>query len=155
MERLLRTVNVLNAGIALIENKTFDQLVERLKVEEGFREYPYKDTEGIWTFGYGFNIEDGITRYEAEWLLRHRVMERIKELSRVIKGWSRLSPNRQAALINMSYQMGVPRLLKFKKTLRLIAQGKHYAASIEMLDSAWARKTPNRAKRVAMRYLLG
>ena len=153
---ILTQTNAQVAGTVLSESKEMlDRVVERLKIDEGYRRHPYKDSEGIWTFGYGFNIEDGITKYEAEWLLRHRVEQRLDRLEEVIKGWDNLSINRKAALVNMSYQMGVPRLLKFTETLKLIAAGKHQEASIEMLNSVWAKETPNRAKRVSDMYRLG
>ena len=48
-------------------------LIEYLKQEEGFRSKPYKDSEGVLTIGYGLNLSEGITRAEAEWLLRSRL----------------------------------------------------------------------------------
>ena len=34
-----------------------DVLVDIIGRHEGFREKKYKDTKGIWTIGYGFNME--------------------------------------------------------------------------------------------------
>lgn len=52
-------------------------------------------------------------------------------------------------LVEMAYQLGVSGLLKFKKTLKLITDRKYMEASVEMLDSLWARQTPNRAKKLS------
>ena len=51
---------------------------------------------------------------------------------------------------NMYYQLG-NRLFNFVKTLHYIENGKWTAASIEMLDSLWAKQTPNRAKELSKR----
>ena len=48
-------------------------LVDSIKYEEGFRSKPYQDKEGVLTIGYGLNLTNGITRAEAEWLLRSRL----------------------------------------------------------------------------------
>ena len=45
----------------------------------------------------------------------------------------------------MSYQMGVSGVARFKKTIQYLADSQYEKASKEMLDSRWARQTPNRA----------
>ena len=50
----------------------------------------------------------------------------------------------------MFYQLHY-RLLNFVKTLHYIENGKYKAASVEMLDSLWAKQTPNRAKELSER----
>ena len=48
-------------------------VVDRIMAEEGFRAKPYPDSRGILTIGFGTNIGEGITRREAEFLLRERL----------------------------------------------------------------------------------
>ena len=48
----------------------------------------------------------------------------------------------------MYYQLGNG-LFKFVKTLHYIEYGKYRSAAIEMLDSLWAKQTPNRAKELS------
>ncbi|AAQ81541.1 lysozyme murein hydrolase [Aeromonas phage 44RR2.8t] len=62
---------------------------------------------------------------------------------------------RQKAIYNMMFQMGGPRLSGFKKSLGLIAARNWTAAYAELLNSSWARQTPNRAQRVAQVILTG
>ena len=92
----------------------------------------------------------------AEMLLKND-LERIESQLKVwIKYFDSLCEVRQATLINMAYQMGVPGLLKFKKTLSYVAQGKYEEAAKEMLDSKWARKqTSNRAKEMSEQMRTG
>jgi lysozyme len=119
--------------------------IDMLKKQEGFRAKPYNDSEGLLTIGYGTLIEDGISKEEAELLLLHRVEIIEKEL---IKNWSyyeRLDEIRKSVLLNMAYNLGVPRLMLFKKTLSFVEAGKYKEASVEMLDSKWARQVGRRA----------
>jgi GH24 family phage-related lysozyme (muramidase) len=44
-----------------------DHLIQRIKIEEGFRRFPYFDIEGNITIGYGRNLRSvGISEEEAE-----------------------------------------------------------------------------------------
>ena len=45
--------------------------------------------------------------------------------------------------------MGVSGFSKFKKTIKYLADKNYDKASKEMLDSRWARQTPNRAIRLS------
>jgi lysozyme len=49
----------------------------------------------------------------------------------------------------MAFQLGTDGLLGFKNTLALIRDGKYAEAADAMLLSLWAKKTPERAKRLA------
>lgn len=49
----------------------------------------------------------------------------------------------------MAYQMGVAGLAGFKNTLAMIADGDFGGAASGMLNSKWAKQTPNRARRHA------
>lgn len=126
-------------------------LVEKIKIEEGFRSEQYNDHLGFATIGYRTKIP--ITEKEAELLLNHR-LERMKnefqdrlrcdfgklpELS--AEGWD--------VLYHMAYQLGVPRLLGFKKMIGAVYAEDYETASKEMLDSLWAKQTPSRAKRLS------
>lgn len=41
-----------------IMEEDIDKIVEELKIDEGYREQPYIDTQGIVTIGYGTNLEE-------------------------------------------------------------------------------------------------
>lgn len=132
------------------------KLIEQLKVHEGLRLKPYQCTAGKWTIGYGRNLEDnGITKYEAEILLTHDVAAIIDQLSQSIDGWRCLDGPRKAVLINMAFNLGVSGLMKFKKTIKYIALKMYTEASIEMMDSKWARQLPDRALELSAQMDLG
>ena len=49
----------------------------------------------------------------------------------------------------MCYQIGVSGFNKFKKTIYYLETEQYEEASLEMLDSLWAKQTPNRAKELS------
>ena len=59
--------------------------------------------------------------------------------------WVILSDERQGVLINMMYNLGWPRLSRFKRMLIAVEDGDYQLAAIEMLDSRWAEQVGNRA----------
>ena len=117
--------------------------------EEGFRSTPYRCPAGFLSVGYGLNLDAGISREEAELLLRHRLEVIGDALSLYLPWWSGLDEVRRGVLVGMAYQLGVGGVLKFKGTLGAIQRGDWDAAVWGMLGSKWARQTPERAQRSA------
>ncbi len=126
-----------------------DDLVVSIKKHEGFRGEVYKDHLINVTLGYGTLMP--ITQIEATLLLRNRLDKMIKELSLKEPVFNSVPPQAQSILSEMAYQMGVNGLLKFKKTWRFLESHDFESASVEMLDSKWAKQTPNRAKELSDR----
>ena len=54
-------------------------------------------------------------------------------------------PEVMGIVTEMVFQLGYNGTSKFKKTLGYIKEGSYYQASKEMLDSDWAKQTPERA----------
>lgn len=126
-----------------------DKLVETIKRHEGLRLKPYTCTAGKLTIGYGRNLEDvGISEKEAEQLLMNDI--RSVENSLFQYPWfTNLSFTRQAIIINMAFNLGIPRLLQFKKMIAALEQHNYPEASYQMLDSKWAKQVGNRAKELS------
>ena len=122
-------------------------LIEMIKKHEGFRGMPYEDTRGYPTIGYGTKLP--ITEEEAELLLKHRLDEKILKLSEKESFYLDLPERAQEVIANMAYQMGVGGVLRFKKMWAALKEGDYKKAANEMLDSRWAKQTPNRAKELA------
>ena len=121
-----------------------------IKHHEGFRAFPYTCTGGKLTIGYGWNIEDtGITREEAEFILNNRILRCKQELAPF--GWYIAQPpGVKDALINMCYNIGLPRLLKFKRMITALEREDYTKAALEALDSKWAKQVHDRAKDIAL-----
>ena len=132
-----------------------NQTKEAVKKEEGFRLQVYTCTEGHLTGGYGHKMLEGEvapTTHQG-WL---EIFER--DFARAVTGAEdllMLCPNiKQTArniVVEMVYQMGAYGVSKFKGMLKALQDDDYKTASVEMLDSRWAKQTPNRANRMAER----
>ncbi len=126
-----------------------EKAIEQLKIDEGFKGVPYLCTANKVTIGYGRNLDDNpLTKKEAEYLLLSD-LTKVEAEANMIAYFSELNETRQAVIINMIYNLGITRLLKFKKMHKAIVNGKFNTAATEMLDSKWARQVGNRANRLA------
>lgn len=122
------------------------KLIKQLKEHEGVRLMPYRCPAGKLTIGVGRNIEDrGITEEEVEILLNNDIDICIEELEKNLPWFYQLHETAQMVLIDMCFNMGMPRLLQFKKTLNYLADKDYKSASVEMLDSRWAKQVGARA----------
>jgi len=127
-----------------------ESMIAMLKRQEGLRLKVYSCPAGKLTIGYGRNLEDrGITLQEADYLLQNDILFVRKNLEKNIMYFNELPLPVQEVLINMGFQLGIKGLLKFKNTLFYISKSLWYEASIEMLDSRWAKQTPSRAKELS------
>lgn len=122
-------------------------LAEKLiKKNEGLRLKPYKCTAGKLTIGYGHNIEDnGISLYVAEVILALD-LEACENDLKNFPFWYELSDERRAVLMDMRFQLGLTKFMRFKKMLAALVVGDFETAATELLDSDYAKQTPTRAK---------
>lgn len=130
-----------------------DDLLEDLKRDEGWVPHAYQDSEGYWTIGYGFLIDERRGGYLplsiGEIWLEQAAMRRWNELARK-EPWLLEQPEAvQRAVANMAYQMGVEGVRDFEQMLRALRAGSRRLAAKHALDSRWAKQTPERALRVA------
>lgn len=123
-----------------------DRITNQLVRHEGLQTKIYTCPANKLTIGVGRNLEDrGITEKEAMYLLNNDILKTHNELSCSYSFYDILDDTRQEVLINMAFQLGMSGLAEFKKTLSFIEKGMYKSASIEMLNSKWAKQTPNRA----------
>jgi lysozyme len=123
-----------------------DKLITQLKVHEGVRSKVYLDTEGIETIGVGRNLRDrGLSDDEIELMLANDIRDFQEEVENAFPWWSDLDDVRQRVVVDMAFNMGLGSLSKFVNTLAHIENGRYEEASVEMLDSKWARQVGDRA----------
>lgn len=126
------------------------RLRQQLIRHEGLRLKPYRCTSGKLTIGAGRNLEDtGISEDEAFFLLDNDIDRVIHGLLARFPWFASLDEARQRVLCDMAFQMGVPGLAKFQRTLAAVERGDYQAAAVYMLASKWAQQTPNRATALA------
>jgi lysozyme len=132
--------------------KKRDELVNDIKRHEGLMLKPYVCPMGKLSIGYGRNLDDnGISLQEAEAMLKSDIDNAIKGCRDNISFFDNLPIPAQEVLINMCFQMGIGSLLKFRKTLVYLKNKQWSEASVEMLDSAWHKQTPKRARELSSR----
>jgi lysozyme len=129
-----------------------DEIAEALKREEGFSAHAYLCSENRLTIGYGRNVDElggiGISPDEAELLLRNDIDRTIAECEQW-EWFGDLQPAQQSVLIQLCFQLGYPRLTKFKRMLAALAEQDYETAADELLDSRFAEQVPRRANRLA------
>ena len=142
-----------------------NEKVQRLVMHEGCRLQPYYCTKGRQTIGVGRNLDEnpitpeekkvvgdwekGITKQAAFYLLRNDIKRLEKECAEKIAFYPLLDDERQYALLDMAFNLGVAGLKRFKKMLMAMACGYWEDAAKECLDSKYAREVGQRAKRIA------
>ena len=150
----------------------FDEniLIKQLIIHEGIILHVYKDSLGIDTIGVGRNLKDrgiskfelsilnktiekvyeqGITEKDAHFLLKNDIDIVEKELFKVKPIANDIDVIRQLVLMDMAFNMGVPRLCKFINMWAALEQYDYNKAAKEMLDSRWAKQVKTRATRLA------
>lgn len=101
----------------------------------------YKDSLGIWTLGYGHNIQDKPIRAErAVEIFKDDVEDAINECVHAFPWFADLTESRQHAVINLVFNMGIARVLKFKNFLLAMSLGDYDTAVTHLRDSLWARQ---------------
>lgn len=135
-------------------------LGRQLTLDEGKRPHVYKDHLGFYTIGIGRLVDSrkpgsGLRDVEMAFMLNNDLDDRLTELSKRLPWFDDLDDARKGVLVNMSFQLGVEGLLKFKNMLKCVAAGDYTGASREMLDSLWARQTPARADRLSKQMRSG
>ena len=134
-------------------------IIDQLRRDEGEVLHAYQDSLGFWTIGVGVLLDSrkggGISRDESAMLLQNRVDAKEQQLAAALPWTAGLDPVRRAALLNMSYNLGVPGLLKFETALAHIKHGNWQSAHDALLESLWARQVGIRAQRLAAQILTG
>lgn len=133
-----------------------------LAIDEGIVHYIYEDHLGNRTVGVGHLITDSDPESElptGTFVSRERIVELFaQDCVRTHTGVFSLFPELykhptdvQNILTEMVFQMGVTGVSQFKNMRKALEKSDYQKASVEMLDSRWAKQTPNRAKRLADR----
>jgi len=125
-------------------------LKDLLKRHEGERFYPYTDTIGHITIGCGRNLsEKGISKIELEFMLDNDISDTLTDAHSIFNNFWSFSEPRQMVILSMIFNIGKNGFLGFKKLIAAIKEGKWLMASVEMIDSQWAKQVGTRAFELA------
>ena len=136
---------------------TYNKLLESVRKHEGYKNTVYLDTRNKRTVGVGHLCvedfwEDG-KEYEESFLMD--ILQ--KDLQGAIDGAEdlckdlKISDDAKILVIEMIFQLGKKGVSKFRNMWKALQEDppSYSVAATEMLDSRWAKQTPNRAKEMS------
>ena len=133
--------------------KDYTDLMERIKKHEGFVPKIYKDSLGFATIGYGHLVlpeeqwEEGkeYSKEQLEHVFKTDFNNAVGQATGLMDGMN-LDDKAREVIIEMVFQLGVGGVGKFKKMWEALKNKDYGEASFQMMDSRWAKQTPNRAE---------
>ena len=133
---------------------TEDDIKSSIKKEEGLKLKIYYDTKGNPTGGYGhfFSKNSPLSLQVSELLFKE---DYDRACSDYIKLKLQLDTVRRSVLIDMLFNMGYTRVLKFEQFLKALRNNDWQKAHDELTDSDYARDLVNRSERNAAKILTG
>jgi lysozyme len=127
--------------------------MDMIKTHEGVRTKPYKDSVGLWTIGVGHLIGDGKT-LPPEWnreftmseidKLFMQDYEHHKKAAEKIPAFDKLNKMGQAALIDLTFNMGPAWYKKWPTLMKQLLAGDFQGAADNLKDSTWYKQVKNR-----------
>ncbi|MGL2368850.1 glycoside hydrolase family protein [Helicobacter pylori] len=119
---------------------------------EGFSPSIYTDRKGHPTIGYGYNLS--VYSYESKRITKPQAYELLTDILKENRkallsyGWYKnLDAMRRMVILDLSYNLGLSGLLKFKQFIKAI-EDKNYALAVERLQkSPYSNQVRKRASR--------
>ena len=134
----------------------YEELKDRIKEHEGFRNVVYKDSLGFATIGYGHLVKKDDPFVEGHTYSQKLLNDYFElDFTNAVIGAEHLLGNHdmnfkaKCVIIQMVFQLGMTGVSKFKNTLKAIKEEDWDTAADEMLDSVWAEQTPERANELS------
>ena len=139
-----------------------DKLREELAEDEGCKYEIYLDHLGLPTFGighlitkndpeYGKDVGTVIEQGRVQSAFNLDIAVTIEDCHRLYKDFDELPEEAQLIIANMMFNLGYPRLSKFKGMKAGVDARSWSSAADEMVDSRWYTQVPNRARRLVDR----
>ena len=135
-----------------------DRLLKSVKQHEGYKDHVYLDTRNKRTVGVGHlcvedHWEDGVA-YPEEMLmkvLKDDLKNAIRGAEELCSDCPVLEDQAKEIIVEMVFQLGKTGVSKFRNMWKALGQDppQYDVAATEMLDSRWAKQTPNRAKEMS------
>ena len=139
-----------------------DKLREEIKYDEGSVNEIYLDHLGLATFGighlvtewdeeYGWEVGTPVSEDRCNEVFDSDIQIVLSDCQHLYPDFNDLPEEVQRIIANMMFNMGRPRLSKFKGMKRGVDAKDWNAAADEMVDSRWYRQVTNRAERLVER----
>lgn len=140
-----------------------EEVFEQLKEDEGVKYEIYNDHLGLATFGVGHLVIESDSEFsqalgtsistERVWEAFEKDLDTSIDECEVLFGpkWNDFPGEVQEIVVNMMFNMGRPRLSKFKNFCAALDEGDWAKAAVEGRDSRWHKQVTNRAERLMVR----
>ena len=136
-------------------NSRADKLINLIKFHEGFSPFPYNDV-GYLSIGYGHNLSTSpLSRHIAEMMLYDDLDRTRNECRGFIQCFDSLDDVRKVVILDMCYNLGIRKLLRFVRMLEALSKGDYNKCADEMLDSDWSKQVKERAVRLSVMMRTG
>ena len=141
-----------------------DILRKEIEADEGCKYETYRCSEGYPTAGIGHLLTEwdeeysepigtAVSEEQVQKWFEKDVQTAINDCQDIFNDFDSLPEDIQHVLINMAFQLGGPRLSKFKRMIAAVEVEDYREMSLEMEDSRWFKQTPNRAQRLIDRVV--
>jgi lysozyme len=138
------------------------KLRAQLAIDEGIKYEVYNDHLGYATFGIGHLVLESDPEYGQEVgtpvnesrvidVFEQDMQSVLRDCNILYTDFHYLPEEAQQIIANMMFNMGRPRLSKFKGMKRGVDARDWDAAADEMVDSSWYKQVTNRAERLVKR----
>ena len=134
------------------DSNPYGEIKDRIQQHEGFRKNTYLDTLGNETVGVGHKVikgEEVPTTIDGLLELYDKDFDKALNNAKSIIDEDSISPDAFGVLVEMNFQMGKQGTLGFKRMLDAMKDRNYKLAAEELLDSEFAKQTPNRAMALA------
>ena len=139
-----------------------DKLREEIEYDEGSVNKIYLDHLGLPTFGighlvtewdeeYGWEVGTDVSEDRCIEAFNRDIKTVLSDCNKLYSDFDELPEEVQLIIANMMFNMGRPRLSKFKGMKRGVDAKDWNAAADEMVDSKWYRQVTKRADRLVER----
>ena len=127
---------------------------DRIKKHEGYRDMVYEDHLGFKTVGYGhLVVEDGFipgiqySKKELEEIFDNDFEIALKDATKLVGDYD-IEDEAFGVVIEMCFQLGFPKVSKFKFFLSALQNQDYETAAMEMENSNWHKQTPKRCEQL-------
>jgi len=139
-----------------------DKLQKELAEDEGCKYEVYLDHIGYKTFGIGhlckatdpendMDVGAEVSKERVDECFEADIAMTIEDCNILYSNFKDIPEEAQLVLANMMFNLGRPRLSKFVNLKLAVDSEDWMEASVQMMDSKWAKQVPNRAERLCSR----
>ena len=133
-----------------------EDVKQRIKEHEGFRDTVYSDSLGFATIGYGhlvlptdnFVVGIAYAKEQLEEVFDKDFQIALTSANELVDGLD-LNHIAKGVIVEMCFQLGKPRVMKFKKMWAALRNNDFEEAANQMIDSAWHKQTTSRCESLA------